>query len=79
MACLAAKPIVDGTEAENTGKLVVLRVDVQDPAGRSLAQEYRTLATPTFIFLDAQGQEMWRSVGRIDPGKVSESLRVSTP
>jgi thioredoxin-related protein len=74
MACVAAKPIVDGIEDEHTGELVVLRVNVQDPAGQALAEEYGFRATPTFIFFDAQGEELWRSVGSLDAAQVAESL-----
>jgi thioredoxin-related protein len=74
MGCVAAKPIVDGIEAETAGKLLVLRVNVQDSAGKELAREYAVLGTPTFIFLDAQGKELWRSVGMISTEKVAESL-----
>ena len=74
MACAAAKPIVDGIEADHAGELVVLRVDVQDAAGKELAREYTVLATPTFVFFDAQGEELWRSVGTISAGQVEEAL-----
>lgn len=74
MGCVIVKPIVDGIEAQYSGQLVVLRVNVQDPAGKTLAQEYNFLATPTFIFLDSQGRETWRSVGQIDPDRVANSL-----
>lgn len=74
MACVAAKPIVDGIEAEYADKLTVLRVNVQDPAGKILAEENNFLATPTFIFFDGQGREIWRSVGQINAEKVANSL-----
>jgi len=72
---VAAKPIVDGIVNEYAGQLVVLRLDVQDPVGKELADEYGVLGTPTFIFIDAQGSEVWRSVGTISSEKVVESLR----
>lgn len=71
---MAAKPIVDGIEADYAGRLRVLRLDVQDAAGKELADEYAVLGTPTFIFLDPQGNELWRSVGSIDAARVAESL-----
>ena len=75
MGCVAAKPIVDGIEAKYAGKLLVLRVNVQDPAGKQLAGEYSVLGTPTFIYFDAHGPELWRSVGTIDAAQVAESIR----
>jgi len=74
MACIQAKPIVDGIEQDYAGKLVVLRLNMQSAAGRALADSYQARLTPTFIFFDAGGQELWRAVGRIDPQKVKESI-----
>ena len=65
---------MDGIEADYAGRLRVLRLDVQDAAGEELAGEYAVPGTPTFIFLDAQGSELWRSVGSIDAARVAESL-----
>ncbi len=31
--------------------------------------------TPTFIFFDAEGHELWRMVGEFDPQKVRDSLK----
>lgn len=74
MACIAAKPIVDGIEQEHSGRLQVIRLNVQDPVGRALAPELGFRSTPTFIFFDAAGREVWRSVGAIDPAQVRRSL-----
>jgi hypothetical protein len=41
MGCVAAKPIVDGIERKHTGKLLVIRLDVQDTAGGDLAGTQR--------------------------------------
>ncbi|HSF82884.1 MAG TPA: thioredoxin family protein [Anaerolineales bacterium] len=75
MACLAAKPIVDGIEREYAGQLLVLRVDVQDEVGKALAREQSVIATPTFILFAAGGEILWRSVGTINPDQVADSLR----
>jgi len=68
-----AKPIVDGLELEFQDQLKVVRVDVQSPFGHELAREYGTF-TPTFVFFDSQGDEMWRLVGSLDAEKVRQSL-----
>ncbi len=70
---MAAKPIVDGIEEEFADRLIVLRVDVQTADGRELAQQFGAL-TPTFIFFDAQGEELWRMVGSLDADAVRSSL-----
>jgi thioredoxin-related protein len=65
---------VDGIEQDDAGKLVVIRLDVQSQAGRELGAAMDFRFTPTFIFIDAQGQELWRSIGQLDPKRVQESL-----
>jgi len=69
------KPIVDGLESEYKGRLVVIRVDIQSETGRTLAPLYNFQYTPTFIFFDAGGKELWRSIGQLDPLKVGKSLK----
>jgi len=65
---------VDGIEEEFKDKLIVERVNVQDPVGKSLAQKYGFLATPTFILFNSQGVEVWRSIGMIEKDKVKQFL-----
>ena len=65
---------MDGVEAEFKGRLVVIRVNIQDRVGKTLAEEYRFQYTPTFIYFDGQGDEQWRSVGSLDEDKLRESL-----
>lgn len=68
------KPIVDGIENEYQNQLIVQRVNIQDNAGKSLAQKYGFLATPTFILFDAEGKEVWRSIGNLSREKVKQFL-----
>ena len=49
-------------------------VDVYTPAGRDLSAEYNSIGTPTFIFFDPNGAEVWRSIGTVDPDQVRDSL-----
>jgi len=69
------KPIVDGLESEFKGRLLVIRVDIQSETGRTLALLYDFQYTPTFIFFDAQGKELWRSIGQLDVAKLRGSLK----
>lgn len=68
------KPIVDGLERELAGQALFIRLDIQEDVGRELAPVYRFQYTPTFIYFDAQGNEVWREVGRLDAQRVRESL-----
>ncbi len=40
-----------------------------------LAPLYDFQYTPTFIFFDAQGNELWRTIGEFDPQKIRDSLK----
>ncbi len=68
------KPVVDRLEEETKGKLVVIRVNIQDPVGKQLAAEYNFEFTPTFIFFDAKGKQQLRMVGSLDTEKVLSLL-----
>jgi thioredoxin-related protein len=69
------KPIVDGIEKQDKGRLVVIRLDVQSVTGRALAPLYGFQYTPTFIFFDSSGKELWRSMGQLDTAKINVSLK----
>ena len=71
---MAAKPIVDGIERVHEGKLIVTRLNVQDPAGEALLERYGFRFTPTFIFFDGAGEELQRWVGGILSAEVRELL-----
>ncbi len=65
---------MDGVEREFEGEVKVIRVNIQDPKGRALAEQYGFRYTPTFIFFDQSGNEVWRTVGTLDVKKIRESL-----
>ena len=68
-------PIVDGLERELAGKLLFIRLNIQENVGRELAPIYMFEYTPTFIFLDENGNELWRQVGGLDTERVRQSLK----
>ena len=53
-------------EAQYTGRLNVICVDIQSTAGEIIARENGLFLTPSFLFFNAQGQEAFRTVGRLD-------------
>lgn len=65
---------MDGLESELGSKLDILRINIQDPVGRELVPVYGFEYTPTYIFFDASGHELWRSIGEIDPQRVRDSV-----
>ena len=74
MACLAAEPVVNGLKTELAEQLTVLQVDIATPAGKELSEKFNAFGTPTFIFFDPAGVEVWRTIGMLDPEKVRASL-----
>ncbi len=75
MACTAIKPVVDELEAELGDKVQFIRLNIQDQTGMELAPVYNFNFTPTFIFFDADGTEVWRTIGSFDPQKVRDSIQ----
>ncbi len=65
---------MDGIEAKYPTQLHVLRINIQDPVGRQLAPVYDFEYTPTYIFFDGKGKELWRTIGELDPQRVQASL-----
>ena len=72
--CTVERPIVDGLENELGQKLHVIRINIQDQIGHELAPVYDFEYTPTFIFFDSKGNELWRSIGEINAQKVRDSV-----
>jgi thioredoxin-related protein len=65
---------VDELENELRDELLVIRLNIQEEVGRELAPVYDFEFTPTFIFFDGDGNEVWREVGSLDPQRVRESV-----
>jgi thioredoxin-related protein len=56
------------------GQIIFIRLNIQEEVGKELAPVYGFEYTPTFIFFDAKGKELWRTVGTFDAQKVRDSL-----
>jgi thiol:disulfide interchange protein len=74
VGCLAARITVDQLERDLKGQLTVVRLDVASGAGVSLSRQLKATGTPTFILFDAQGQEIWRTVGALNADEVRAAL-----
>jgi cytochrome c-type biogenesis protein len=62
--CARMAPVVESLEracAQGDGSVV--RVNVESSAGRALAQRFQVHAVPTFLQLDAEGEEVERVIG----------------
>jgi thioredoxin-related protein len=69
------KPVVDELENELGNQILFIRLNIQENVGRELAPVYGFEFTPTFIYFDGAGNELWRDVGGLDPQRVRDSLK----
>lgn len=65
---------MDGIEREHEDELIVIHLNIQEPVGKAVGERFDFRYTPTFVFLDAAGNELWRQVGAIDPQDIERSL-----
>ena len=65
---------MDELENELGNEILFIRLNIQDEVGRELAPVYDFEFTPTFIYFDANGNELWREVGGLDTQRVRESV-----
>lgn len=65
---------MDKLKDEYGDRLVLLKVDIQSEAGKEIAREFNSSLTPTFVMFDGEGNELWRSIGKIDPDKVRKTI-----
>jgi len=65
---------VDELEQEIGDDIHFIHLNIQDPIGMELAPVYSFEATPTFIYFDSKGNEIWRMVGEFDPQMVRDTL-----
>lgn len=65
---------MDELEDEIGDDLLIIRLNIQEQVGMELAPVYGFEFTPTFIYFDSQGNEIWRTVGEFDPQRVRDTL-----
>jgi cytochrome c-type biogenesis protein len=62
--CQRNKAVMDAITQRCDGKKVrVKQIELTTPEGRAEARKHRLVATPTFVFIDARGNEVARLVG----------------
>jgi len=73
--CARLAPVVAELERTCTsGDGTLLRVDVETPEGRALAQRFGVRAVPTFLELDARGEELQRVIGEQSRAELALAL-----
>lgn len=72
--CVSIKPLVDELELELGDQIHIIRLNVQEQVGMELSPVYGFEFTPTFIYFDAAGNEVWRTIGDFNPQHVRDAL-----
>ncbi len=65
---------MDELELEVGDEIYIIRLNIQESIGMELAPVYDFEFTPTFIYFDSEGNEIWRMVGDFDPQRVRDTL-----
>lgn len=74
IACMAVEPVMKQIEFDYETELQVIRINVLEDGVDQLMKRYQFQYTPTFIFLNPHGEEVWRMVGTLDPKLVTATL-----
>jgi cytochrome c-type biogenesis protein len=73
--CERMAPLVKELEARCAREDgTVLRIQVDDPRGRALAARYGVRFVPTFLSVDAAGQEVERAVGELPAQRLASLI-----
>ncbi|MBN8581544.1 MAG: thioredoxin family protein, partial [Anaerolineae bacterium] len=72
--CVSIKPLVDDLELELGDQIHIIRLNVQEQVGMELSPVYGFEFTPTFIYFDSAGNEIWRTIGDFNPQQVRDTI-----
>lgn len=61
---------MDRLESELAGEVNVVRLNIHEPVSEAFKEPLGFQFVPTFILLDADGNEVWRALGTLDRGEV---------
>ncbi len=75
--CKRMAPLVDGIAGQCHGnKVLVRQIDVSQPENRHYLEAHRLVGVPTFVFFDAEEQEVARLVGEQSESSLRQALSV---
>jgi cytochrome c-type biogenesis protein len=72
--CAKMHPVVEALAKKCAGDGSLLRINVDDDAGKSLASRYGVRVVPTFVSVDAMGSEVERLVGEQTSERLAQAL-----
>jgi thiol-disulfide isomerase/thioredoxin len=72
--CAKMHPVVEALAKKCAGDGSLLRINVDDDAGKSLASRYGVRVVATFVSVDAAGSEVERLVGEQSSERLAQAL-----
>lgn len=69
------RPVVNGLDKQYGNGVAFAGVDYDNRANRELVRKHRVLGHPTFVVLDADGNEVGRFVGRTAPADLEGAIK----
>ncbi len=72
--CLTSKPKVDRLERDLESQATLLRINVKDSAGQTLASRWQVSGVPTFFVLDGEGKAVYRRSGAPDTAAIKAAV-----
>ena len=73
--CRMMQPVMKKVEGNFAGKVRVVFYDVWTTEGKSYTAQYRMRAIPTQVFLDRDGNELYRHIGYFPYEEIVELLK----
>lgn len=74
MACLAAKPVVDGLEDEIGDRARFLRTKLTGGVGEALVARYGITGVPSFLAFDRTGTLVLKKTGKVPTAELRRIL-----
>jgi len=66
------KPIVNGLKEAYIGRIVVTRIDREDPENAEIVRQYDAFNQPMYFMLDSDGEIIWQWIGSIDSAELEQ-------
>lgn len=73
--CKRMAPILKELADVYQGRAIIEVIDIGEPGGREMASRYKVRMIPTQIFLDREGNEVWRHEGFLPREDIVQKLR----
>ncbi len=66
------KPIVNGLKKAYIGRIIVTRIDREDPENAEIVQQYSARNQPMYFMLDGDGEIIWQWIGAISSAELEQ-------